>query len=51
MNIVTILNQKLHEEQEHSAFLEKLLKALYGKGWSRLTIFEANKWREQNERK
>jgi hypothetical protein len=33
--------EKLEEERDHSAFLERLLKALYGDGWDRLTIADA----------
>jgi len=39
--------EKLENEQAHSKFLEKLLEALYGKGWDKLTIFEAQKHREK----
>ena len=35
--------EKLENEQAHSKFLEKLLEALYGKGWDKLTIPEAQK--------
>jgi rubrerythrin len=35
---------KLEEEKEHSAFLEKLLRTLYGDGWNKLTISDAKKW-------
>lgn len=41
------LKAELEEEKDHSAFLEKLLKALHGKGWSKLTISEARRIREQ----
>lgn len=35
------LEEELEEEKEHSLFLEKLLKALYGEGWEKLTISKA----------
>jgi len=38
--------EQLEEEKDHSAFLEKLLRVLYGEGWNKLTIDEAKKWRE-----
>lgn len=40
------LRDDLETEKEHSAFLEELLKALVGKKWKTLTIYEANKIRE-----
>ena len=30
-------------EKDHSAFLEKLLRTLYGDGWEKLTLFDAKK--------
>ena len=35
---------KLEEEREHSAFLEMLLRTLYGDDWNKLTISDAQKW-------
>lgn len=35
------VKEKLEEEKDHSAFMEKLLDALYGKGWEKLTIADA----------
>ena len=43
------LRKKLDEletEKEHSDFLERLLKALYGSGWEYLTISKANEIRK-----
>ena len=34
----------LETEKEHTAFLEELLKTLYGPGWDELTLFDAKKW-------
>ena len=39
--------ERLENEQAHSKFLEELLKTLYGKGWDKLTIPEAQKHREK----
>ena len=36
------LKEKLENERAHSAFLERLLKALYGEGWEELTVFNAS---------
>lgn len=47
MNI-TELQAELETEKEHSAFLERLLKALYGEGWEKLTLYGAEKWRERH---
>ncbi len=46
MNFITVLQQKLQAEKEHSQFLENLLKTLYGDGWSKLTLYEAKKWHD-----
>jgi len=35
---------KLEEERDHSAWLEKLLRVLYGDGWNKLTISNAQEW-------
>lgn len=43
------LFKQFEEEKEHSAFLEKLLCALYGNGWDDLTIFDAKKWYEEHK--
>jgi hypothetical protein len=32
------LENELEEEKDHSAFLEKLLRVLYGDGWDKITI-------------
>ena len=37
---------ELETEKEHSDFLERLLKALYGSGWEYLTISKANEIRK-----
>ena len=37
---------KLETEKNHSNFLERLLKALYGSGWEYLTISKANEIRK-----
>ena len=34
----------LETEKEHTAFLEELLKTLYGPGWDELTLFDAKEW-------
>lgn len=41
---VSELEAELKEERDRSIFLGKLLKALYGEGWDKLTINEAKKW-------
>ena len=38
-----VLESSLDAEKDHSAFLEKLLKILYGEGWDKLTIDQAAK--------
>ena len=40
---ITKLQADLEIEKEHSAFLEKLLKLIYGTGWDKLTIQDAMK--------
>ena len=45
------LEEELKDEQDHSAFLEKLIEALYGEGWNKLTIDDAKKWRESWQKK
>ena len=42
------LAAKLEEEEDHSAFLEKLLRVLYGDGWEKLTIFDAQQWHKKH---
>ena len=37
---------ELETKKEHSDFLERLLKALYGSGWEYLTISKANEIRK-----
>jgi len=49
MNYITVLQEKLQTEIEHSQFLEKLLKALYGDGWEKLTLYDAKNWQAQHE--
>lgn len=39
---------RLEEEKDHSAFLEKLLRCLYGDGWDKLTIFDAKEWHQRH---
>jgi hypothetical protein len=39
------LENELEEEKDHSAFLEKLLRVLYGDGWDKLTISDAKQRR------
>jgi len=39
------LKELLEKEKEHSAFLEKLLSELHGKGWEKLTLAEAKRLR------
>ena len=48
MNYITVLQEKLQTEIEHSRFLEELLKELYGDGWDKLTLYEAKKWHERH---
>ena len=43
------IQSALDGEREHSAFLEKLLKVLYGDGWNKLTLFDAKKIYEHNK--
>ena len=38
------LQNKLETEQAHSAFLEDLLRALYGDGWDDLTLLDAERY-------
>jgi len=40
------VEDELKTEKEHSNFLERLLKALYGSGWEYLTISKANEIRK-----
>ncbi len=40
------LEEELEEEKQHSAFLEKLVAALYGEGWTMLTLNKAKEWRK-----
>ena len=42
------VTEKLEEEKDHSAFLEELLRVLYGEGWDNLTIFDAQKWHKKH---
>jgi len=42
------LQAELETEKEHSAFLERLLKALYGEDWEKLTLCDAEKWRKRH---
>lgn len=48
MNYINKLQNDLMKEKEHSAFLEKLLKTLYGDGWEKLTLYEAGKWHRRH---
>lgn len=43
MSNIEFLKNELETEKEHSAFLEKLLQALYGEGWDKLTLFDAKR--------
>jgi len=43
------LQEALNGEKEHSICLENLLKALYGNGWNKLTLFDAKKIYEHNK--
>ena len=40
------VEDELETEKNHSNFLERLLKALYGSGWEYLTISKANEIRK-----
>jgi len=42
---ISRLEAELEIEKEYSAFLEELLKTLYGDGWEKLTLYDAEKWR------
>ena len=42
-----LLKYKLWEVKDHSRFLERLLAALYGKGWQNLTIAAAKEWHKK----
>lgn len=42
------LEAKLEEERDHSAWLEKLLRVLYGDGWEKLTIAHAQAWHKEH---
>jgi len=48
MNYINKLQNNLMKEKEHSAFLEKLLKTLFGDGWGRLTLYEAEQWHRRH---
>ena len=41
------LGAKLDEEKEHTAFLQKLLRILYGRDWDKLTISDAIQIKEK----
>jgi len=41
MNYINRLENDLETEKEHSEFLERLLEALYGSGWDKLTLSAA----------
>lgn len=42
------LTEKYEAEQEHSAFLERLLSILYGNGWEHITMADARKWHKKH---
>jgi len=48
MKYITRLQEELRAEKEGSAFLEKLLKTLYGDGWEKLTLYDAKKWHDHH---
>ena len=39
---------ELEAEREHTAFLEELLRTLYGEGWNHITICDAERWHKQH---
>ena len=41
MKNINEIEALLEEERDHTAFLEKLLRILYGEGWNKLTINDA----------
>ena len=41
------IKYELEKEKEHSKFLERLLSALYGEGWEKLTIYDAKEWHKK----
>jgi hypothetical protein len=43
-----LLENDLADEKNHSEFLERLLEALYGPGWRKLTIVDARKFYSRN---
>lgn len=43
MSYIKDLQNEIEEEKAHSAFLEKLLRILCGDGWSKLTMWEAER--------
>ena len=45
------LENELETEKDHSAFLEKLLRIIYGEGWDRLTIYEATQYAKAKKRR
>ena len=45
-NHLSNVQDELETEKNHSNFLERLLKALYGSGWEYLTISKANEIRK-----
>jgi len=40
---LTALRAEVEKEKDHSKFLEKLLEAIVGPGWNKLTIYDAEK--------
>ena len=41
------LSNELATEKDHSEFLEKLLRALWGEGWEHLTVYDAEEWHKK----
>jgi rubrerythrin len=47
---IWFLLELLRREQDHSVFLESLLKESVGEGWDKLTLFNAQKLNERTQR-
>ena len=42
------IKDELEKEKDHSKFLERLIEAIYGEGWERLTLYEAKEWHKRH---
>ncbi len=51
VKMVPAFELELELEKAHSRFLERLIAALYGPEWERLTVCEAAKWHKEHFKK